>query len=408
MWPFSRNKQEEQRGLENPSVGLGDAEAWAETFSGELSGAAGETVNRETALSVPAVWAAVNALSSAIANLPFHAYQRSGDDRERLTGRAIDRLISTAPNPRWTSFRWRKYMMQSVLLSGRAYTWIDRPQAGVVRALWPLDPEAVTPRWDSANNEILYDYRPDQGQPQTYRERDMIDVPWMLDFDGINHISPLSKLKRAVGLTIALERYATNFFESGGVPPLQMTGPIRSAGAAQRASEEIWQRLMRRRNRNVLVMPDGHELKQIGYNPDQSQLTDARRFQVEEVARVYDIPVIMLQDLTHGTYSNTEQQDLAFVKHSLAQWVSAIEQQCNLKLFSQSSDRFVEMNVDGLLRGDFETRMNGYAQGIQNSVYTPNEVRRKENLPPREVGNDLMIQQNMSELNNLGNEGEAE
>lgn len=404
MWPFKRStSDDEARNIENPSVSLNDPAAWADVFEGDTNDAAGERVNRDTALSVPSIWSAVNVLSSAVAGLPFHVYQRDGDgNRERLVDRQIDRLISTAPNPRWTSYRWRRYMMQSILLEGRAYTWIDRPQEGVVRALWPLDPKVTTPRWDAEGNELVYDYRPHQGKAQTYRERDIIDVPWMLDFDGLGHINPLSRLRRAIGLTIALERYATRFFDAGGVPPLQLTGPIRSAGAAQRASEEIWHRLMRRRNRNVLVMPDGHELKQIGFNPDQSQLAEARRFQIEEVARVYDLPVVFLQDLTHGTYSNTEQQDLHFVKHSLSQWITAIEQQCNLKLFSPRSNRFVEFNVDGLLRGDFATRMDGYAQGIQNSIYTPNEVRRRENLPPNDAGDSLMVQQNMSELGELG------
>lgn len=412
MWPFTKkaeSQEDESRSLENPAVGLGDAEAWAETFQGELQGAAGETVNRETALSVPAVWAAVNVLSSTIASLPLHVYRRDGEDREQLTNSQINRLLHTAPNQRWTSYRWRKYMMQSILLDGRSYSWIDRPTAGVVRAIWPLDPQKVTPVWDSRNERVVYQYRPDNGQPRDYPEEDIIDVPWMLHFDGIDHVRPLSKLKRAIGLTIALERYGTKFFEAGGVPPLKLTGPIRSAGAAQRAAEEVWQRLLRRRNQNVLVLPDGHDLNQVGYNPEQSQMAESRRFQIEEVARVYDVPVIFLQDMTHGTFSNTEQQDLHFVKHTVNQWITSIEQEINLKVFGLRSERFAEFSVEGLLRGDFATRMSGNAQAIQNSINTPNEVRRRENLPPAEGGDELVLQQNMVPLGRLnevqGNDG---
>ena len=398
----SQQDAPESRGLENPAVGLGDAEAWAETFQGELSGAAGETVNRETALSVPAIWAAVNVHSSTIASLPLHVYRRNGEDRDLLKNSPIYRMLHTNPNKRWTSYRWRKYMMLSVLLDGRSYNWIDRPQPGNVRGIWPLNPQAVTPRWNQARGEVEYRYQPDYGPAVTYNEADIIDIPWMLQPDGVDHVRPLSKLKRAIGLSIALERYATTFFESGGVPPLALEGPIKSGAAAQRASEDILQRLLRRRNKNVLVLPEGHTLKQVGFNPEQAQSNEARRFQIEEVARVYDIPPVFLQDLTHGTFSNTEQQDLHFVKHSLTQWITTIEQEMNLKLFPNGGNRFAEFSVEGLLRGDFQTRMSGYATAIQNAINTPNEVRRRENMPPKEGGDDLHLQENMSQLDLLG------
>lgn len=412
-WPWQKHpesepEQPEQRSsLENPAVGLGDADE----LSDITNVSAGQTVNRETALSVPAVWAAVNVLSSTIASLPLNLYQKDGENREKQSSSPIHQLIHSAPNRRWTSYRWRKHLMQSVLLDGRSYTWIDRPNSGVIRALWPLDPQAVTPKWDRATQRMKYEYRPnsEHDRPEhVYDEAEIIDIPWMLDLNGVDHIKPLNKLKRAVGLSIALEQYATTFFESGGVPPLQMTGPIKSGAAAQRASEEITQRLLRRRNKNVLVLPDGHELKQIGYNPEQSQLMDSRRFQIEEVARIYDLSPSFLQDLTRSTFSNEESKALHFVKHTVTQWITSIEQEINLKLFGAGSTRFVEFNVEGLLRGDFQTRMTGYATAIQNSINTPNEVRQKENLPDAEGGDDLVLQQNMVSLSRLGETTEPE
>ncbi len=401
MWPFRRAKTDQRSSIENPAVGLGSAEAWESTFGEDIGGAAGQTVNRETALSVPAVWAAVNVLSSTIAALPIGVYRRGGEDsRESLSGTPIHTRLNQMPNKRWTSYRWRKHLMQSVLLSGRAYTWIDRPTPGNVRGLWPLDPQYVEPMVND-NDELIYRYTGGK-VPKDYDAGDIIDVPWMLGPDGVSHVSPISKLKRTIGLTIALEKYGTEYFEAGGVPPLKLTGPIRSGGAAQRAAEEVWRRLLGRRNSNVLVLPDGHDLAPVGMNPEQNQLNDSRRFQLEEVARVFDVSPVFLQDLTHGTYSNTEQQDLHFVKHTVNQWITAIEQEINLKLFGANSRRYCEFNLDGLLRGDFVSRMNGYAQGIQNSVMTPNEVRRRENMEPQDGGDSLMIQQNMSDLQSLG------
>jgi HK97 family phage portal protein len=114
---------------------------------------------------------------------------------------------------------------------------------------------------------------------------------------------------------------------------------------------------------------------------------------IEQIARIYSIPPTFLQDLTHGTFSNTEQQDLHFTKHTIKRWIEQFEQEMNLKLFGRNSNsQFVEMNVDGLLRGDFKTRMDGYAQGIQNAILTPNEARRRENLPDDAGGDGLLVQ----------------
>jgi len=164
MWPFnelnksSATDDSEQRSIENPSVGLGSAEAWESVFGEELGGAAGETVNADTALSVPPIWAAVNVLSSTIAALSWGVFRRNGEDkRESLSGTPIHARLNKAPNKRWTSYRWRKHMMQMVLLKGRAYTWIDRPNPGTIRALWPLDTDHMTPELNS-QDELQYRY----------------------------------------------------------------------------------------------------------------------------------------------------------------------------------------------------------------------------------------------------------
>jgi len=117
-----------------------------------------------------------------------------------------------------------------------------------------------------------------------------------------------------------------------------------------------------------------------------------QRFSIEQIARIYSLPPIFLQDLTHGTYSNTEQQDLHFVKHTVKRWVEQTEAELNLKLFGRGSPFFVEFDLDGLMRGDLKTRMEAHSTAIQNGIKTPNEVRAIENLPPMEGGDQLFIQ----------------
>ena len=140
-----------------------------------------------------------------------------------------------------------------------------------------------------------------------------------------------------------------------------------------------------------MALPLGHELKTIGLSPENMQLIELQRFSIEQIARIYSLPPVFLQDLTHGTFSNTEQQDLHFVKHTVKRWVEQFEQEMNLKFFGRGSDFYVEFNVDGLLRGDLKSRMEAYAVSIQNAIRTPDEIRAIENLPAMGA-TELLIQ----------------
>ncbi|RYM12873.1 phage portal protein [Sphingobium cupriresistens] len=190
--------------------------------------------------------------------------------------------------------------------------------------------------------------------------------------------------------------YAGDFFAGGGVPPLALSGPLpQGPEAMKRAMGDIHRAIeaAKASRKPVFPMPPGHELKQVGFDPAKGQMTEARRFQIEEIARIYNLPPVFLQDLTHGTFSNTEQQDLHLVKHLIAQWAKAFEEELNLKLFGpRGGARYVEHNLDGLMRGDFAARMAGLAQGIQNAILTPDEARALENRPPRPKGDQLYIQ----------------
>ena len=141
-----------------------------------------------------------------------------------------------------------------------------------------------------------------------------------------------------------------------------------------------------------MALPSGHELKPIGVSPNDMQLLELQQFCIEQIARIYSLPPVFLQDLSKGTYSNVEQQDLHFVKHTLRRWIEQFEQEMNLKLFGRTSDLQIRFNVDSLLRGDLKTRMEAHAVSIQNGIRTPNEVRDMEELEPRENGDDLLIQ----------------
>ena len=141
-----------------------------------------------------------------------------------------------------------------------------------------------------------------------------------------------------------------------------------------------------------MALPLGHELKAVGFSPENMQLLELQKFCVEQIARIYSLPPVFLQDLSTGTFSNVEQQDIHYVKHTLRLWIEQTEQEMNLKLFGRESDLMVRFNVDSLLRGDLKTRMEAHATAVQNGIKTPNEVRDHEELEPLPQGDDLLIQ----------------
>lgn len=355
--------------------------------------ASGVVVTTESALSVPAIFAAVNFIAGTLAGLPLNLYKRSGEDRQRVTNDPLAAILHDAVNDGVSSFAWRKHKFEQALTGGRGLTFIERDGLGRVMNLWPLDPSKVTIK--RVDGSAIYEYREPGRKLVRYEASEIIDIPFMLKADGLSHRGPIATNRDVIALAIAATNFGSKFFQNGGVPPFAVTGNFGSGAAMGRASDDLAEatRKAAREQRQALVLPSGLDIKPLGTDAQKSQLVELKRFLVEEFARIYSLPPTFLQDLSHGTFSNTEQQDLHFVKHTIKRWVEAFEQELNLKLFGRKNRKlFVEMNMDGLLRGDFKARMEGYAQGIQNGVLMPNEARRMENRPDDKAGDMLMIQ----------------
>lgn len=365
--------REQRDAIENPAVSLGSAEAWASVFNSWSSGtSAGVTVNTETALGVPSVWAAVSFLSRTLASLSMHAYRRTKDGSQRLSGN-LQLLFEDAVADEWTSYQWREYLFWQVFTEGRGLSWIERDGNTVV-AIWPMETSKTTIAMRGGKR--FYTYTDDTGT-RTFPAADVIDIPFALKPDRLGSYSPIDKCRNAIGLSIAMERYAGNFFNGGGVPPLALIGPLPAGpDAMRRAQADINRSVQSARDakKPIFPIPAGHELKPVGFDPEKGQMTDARRMQIEEIARAFQLPPVFLQDLTRATFSNAEQQDLHLVKHLIGQWATKLEQELNLKLFGRrNNNRYVEHNLDSLLRGDFKTRAEAVARLIQVGAYTPSK-----------------------------------
>lgn len=346
-------------------------------------------VTIDSALTVPAVWAAVSFLSRTLAALPLHAYRRSNKGPQRITGK-LETVIHEAPNPGQDAFGFRAWFWQQVFTGGRGLAWIERTPQGL-EALWPIDPSSATIHRQGMS--LIYEFG-----GRRYPAEDVIDVPFMLKADGLGHYGPIAMAAAAIQLSLSMNDYASKFFAGGGVPPLALVGPMPQGGEAMRRAMADISRAIdtaKTSDKPIFPMPPGHELKPIGFDPEKGQMTDARRFQVEEVARAYQLPPVFLQDLSRSTFTNAEQQDLHLVKHLIGQWATALEAQMNLKIFGRlNGARYVEHNLDGLMRGDFQSRIDGITRGIQAGLLTPNEGRALENRPAHEnpAANDLFMQ----------------
>lgn len=384
----SRAASEARAGsIENPAVPISNSAEFLALFG--LSPVKLPNVTIDTALTVPAVLAAVAFLSRTLATLPLHAYRDTKEGAVRLSGKTAT-TIHDAPNDLMGSFKFRQYFWQQVFTGGRGLAWIER-NGPVIEALWPMDPRKTTIR--RVGFDIVYKF-----ENKEYPAADVIDVPFMLREDQISHRGPIQMAAKAIQLALAMNDYGSTFFAGGGVPPLALEGPVPSGkGGLERAMADVSRVIdaARKTDKPVFPMPPNHKLTQVGYDPAKGQMTEARLFQIQEISRAWQLPPAFLQDLSRATFSNVEQQDLHLVKHLISQWAKAFEDEANLKLFGRGKNgRYVEHNLDGLQRGDFKSRIEGIARAIQTAQMTPNEARALDNRPrhPNLNADQLLVQ----------------
>lgn len=351
----------------------------------------GNIVTPQQALSVPAVWSAVNFLSRTLAGLPLHVFK--GDKKQ---GGALGALLNHAANDGQSSTDLFRWAFDRVFVGGRAYILIERDAKGEPVNLFPLPPGST--KVQRTNGVVSYVYGTEQNA-KVYPAADVIDLAYMRSEDLLSHYSPILACAQAINASINARSYGGKVFKNGGMPVFMIEGPFRDAATIMRAEEDLAQATADAYStgKTAIALPGGHKITSLAIEPQKLQMVDFQRFLIEEVARIYQLPPVFVQDLTHGTFSNTEQQDLHFTKHVVTGWTTAFEAELNLKLFGRENGKkanrlSVKFNVDGLLRGDYKTRTEGHSTGVNAGVLTPNEARALENRPPLEGGDKLYIQ----------------
>lgn len=365
-------------------------------------------------MQMTAVYACVRILSEAVASLPMHLYRYNDTGgKEKALEHSLYMLLHDEPNPEMSAFSFRETIMTHLLLWGNGYAQILRNGRGEVLGLYPLMPDRMVVDRD-VNGRLYYEYKPSEGDHRTLNRKssviltpsDVLHIPG-LGFDGLVGYSPIAMAKNAIGMGLACDEYGASFYQNGAQPGgvLEHPGVVKDPKRVRESWNAIYQGSANAHR--IAVLEEGMAYKPISISPEQAQFLETRKFQIDEIARIFRVPPHMVGDLEKSSFSNIEQQSLEFVKYTLSPWITRWEQAIHRALFSDVEKKrfFVRFNVEGLLRGDYKSRMDGYAVARQNGWMSANDIRELENLDriPAEDGGDLyLINGNMLTLAQAG------
>lgn len=373
----------------------------------------GKNVNEFTAMQTTAVYACVRILSETLAALPLQLYRYTPGGKERVYDHPLYHLLHDEPNPEMTSFIFRETLMSHLLIWGNAYAQIIRDRLGRVQGLYPLRPDKMTVCRDESG-QIYYIYTKTSDENPAIkpygqvplRKDEVLHIPG-LGFDGLVGYSPIAMARNAVGMTMACEEYGASFFANGASPSgvLEHPGVLKDPAKVRDSWNAVYQGSANAHK--VAVLEEGMKYQQIGIPPEEAQFLETRKFQLNEIARLYRIPPHMIGDLEKSSFNNIEQQSMEFVKYTLDPWVIRWEQAMQKALFlpEEKKQYFLKFNVNGLMRGDYESRMTGYSIGRQNGWLSANDIREMEDMnpvPEEEGGNLYLVNGSMTKLKDAG------
>ena len=390
MGLFNRKKKEE-RNLDQKTA---DFIKGVDIDTGQLSNS-GVEVDEETALKISAVYACVKVISETVASLPLNLLKElTNGDSEKAKQHPLFTLLKDAPNSEMSSFTYREMLMTNLLLWGNAYSLIKRNKLGQIVELYPLKSKNMKVERDAVTNKIKYIYTNNKGITTTYTPKQVLHIP-AFSFDGVLGVSPITYAREAMGLALATEEFGARFFGNGARPGgvLEHPGVVKDPEKLRDSWNKVYQGTAN--SHKVAVLEEGMKYHEIGMSPEDSQFLQTRSFQLTEICRIFRVPPHMIGDLSRSTFSNIEHQSIDFVVHTIRPWLVRWEQAIARSLLTDEERTiyYAKFNVDGLMRGDFATRMNGYAIARQNGWMSANEIRALEDMNkiPKEQGGDLYL-----------------
>lgn len=368
-------------------------------IDGSLGSGAGISVSEESAMRTSAVFACVKVLSETVASLPLFLYKTEKNKKLKAQDHPLYEVLHDLANEEMTSMNFREAIMTSLLLYGNGYARIIRDKSGHVVSLWFLKPQYMTVERDRVTKRIKYTYSDEQSGILVYKPEQIFHVVG-LSYDGIKGISPIDQAREAVGLALATEEFGSKFFSNGARPGgvLEHPGTLKDPEKIRQSWNKVYKGT--KNSHKVAVLEEGMKYKEIGIPPEQAQFLETRKYQLNEICRIFRVPPHLIGDLERSTFSNIEHQSIEFVTHTIRPWLVRWEQAIYKCLLNATERKlyFAKFNVDGLLRGDFANRMKGYATARQNGWMSINDIRKLEDMNPISIeqgGDDYLVNGNM-------------
>jgi len=375
---------------------------------GSFFGGSSNTISPQTAMQLTTVFACNRVIAETLSSISLNVYEKIKDGKEKATNFSLYNILKYRPNPNMTSVMWREMIVQDLNTRGNHYSQIIRNGHGAITALYPLICDNMEVSL-SSSSKLIYTYNTGK-KKINLTSREIFHVRGLPSEDGITGLSPIEYNRRAIQLGDTTQEFGINFFERGA----NATGAFSSPGelsntAFNRLKKDVNDKYAGMNNSGKpMLLEAGLKFERISINNNDSQFLETRKYQKEEIASIFRVPMHMINSLENATFSNIEHQSLEFVQFTMLPWIKRIEQAFTMLLLTEREQEkySIKFNVDTLLRGDFKTRTEGYQTLIQNGVLSVNEVRALENLNSiGTAGDQRYMQLNMTTIENL-NKGE--
>jgi HK97 family phage portal protein len=379
-----------KRGLE---ISIADLDRMMDTSLMGSPSSVGTNVSAGTVLSIPAAYSCISLISRVGGLMPGHVYRRiSGSglkDRERADGHYLYPLIHDRANPTLLASEWRKIALLHLNTYGNHYSWIEWKDNRRAKALWPLPPNKVKAKRDSATSEIRYWVQTKWGEWVEFPAEDIIHIRGL--GDGTTGFSPVELFRNTFGLAQANQDSSANLHKSGMTSRLLIKLPGSATEAQQKEARESFSALYEGTGNQfkAIVLQNGMEATPISINPDDAQFLGQMGYTDEKIYQVYGVVPHMVGDTSKATSWGTgiEQLTIGFVTFTMLPWMDLIEETLAMKLLPDDRSHFIEYDFRVLLRGDSKARSDFYRTMIELGVYNPNRVLAAENEEPYEGGN---------------------
>lgn len=369
--------------LENPNVPI-SAASIVEFLGGQYGSHSGKTVTPKTAVSIPAVWRAVNLISTTCAGLPIGAY-RKGEDAApvEVTSGAAAQLLAD-PHPDMTPLEVWELVYGSLALWGNGYLRKLSDQLGTVRELWWIPPNTIQPSRSKIDASKTYEV---DGESRTLTDREILHIPgW--GYDGIQGMSPIRAAREGLGLAMAAEEFGARLFGSGSLSAGLLTTEQKIDKDQAIRLKELWREGGTGLDsaHDIRVMGSGAKFQQLTIPPEDAQFLQTRNFSVDEIARIFGIPphLLMQVDKTTSWGTGIESQNIALITYTLSGYLKRVEQRLTKALKPQPL--YVKYNLNGLLRGDSASRGQFYQLMWGIGALSTNDIRQLEEQAPVEGG----------------------